>query len=81
MIDATTPAPGLGNYNCSGCAGEKGAPLAVEVRIGPPATNMRLHISLCQECARDFANAVGFFCIKDGGWSKLEPRKRARRTP
>jgi len=33
-------------------------------------------LTLCEECARDLANAVGFFCLRDGGWSKLEPRKR-----
>jgi len=31
---------------------------------------------LCAECGRDLANAVGFMCIREGGWSKLEPRKR-----
>jgi ribosomal protein S27E len=38
-----------------------------------------MQIVLCEECGRDLANAVGFLCLRDGGWSKLEPRKR--KTP
>lgn len=37
--------------------------------------------TLCEECARDFANVVGFFCVREGGWSKLEPRKRVKMKP
>jgi hypothetical protein len=33
---------------------------------------------LCEECGRDLANAVGFMCIRDGGWNKLQPRSRRR---
>ena len=33
-------------------------------------------IALCEVCGRDLANAVGYMCIRDGGWSKLEPRKK-----
>lgn len=35
-----------------------------------------IEIVLCEECGRDAANAIGFMCIKDGSWSKLEPRRR-----
>jgi hypothetical protein len=35
-----------------------------------------IEFALCEECGRDAANAIGFMCIRDGGWSKLEPRKR-----
>lgn len=58
---------------CTGCKGEKKAPLAARVDIGEHVT-----IALCEECGRDLANAVGFMCIRDGGWSKLEPRKKRR---
>ncbi len=34
-----------------------------------------LTIALCEECGRDAANAIGFMCSRDGGWSKLELRK------
>jgi hypothetical protein len=56
---------------CTGCEGAKGAPLATFVNIGRAE-----QIVLCEECGRDLANAVGFMCIRTGGWSKLEPRKR-----
>lgn len=36
---------------------------------------------LCEECARDLANVVGAFCLRNGGWSRLEPRKRKPRRP
>ena len=36
-----------------------------------------IEIALCQECGRDAANAIGFMCVRDGGWSKLEPRRSA----
>lgn len=59
---------------CTGCRGTKGAPLAAVVDIGEGKHAKR--ILLCQECGRDAANAIGFMCVRDGGWSKLEPRKR-----
>jgi hypothetical protein len=34
---------------------------------------------LCEECARALANAVGAFRPRDGGWSRLEPRRRKLR--
>jgi hypothetical protein len=36
---------------------------------------------LCEECARDLANVVGAFCLRNGGWSRLEARKRKPRAP
>jgi hypothetical protein len=36
-----------------------------------------VRIVLCEECGRDAANAIGFMCVRDGGWSKLEPRRSA----
>lgn len=42
----------------------------------------KVSIVFCEECGRDLANAVGFMCIRDGGWSKLEPRKlRNKKRP
>jgi hypothetical protein len=35
--------------------------------------------SRCEECVRDLANAVGAFCLRAGGWSRLEPRRRRPR--
>jgi hypothetical protein len=60
--------------DCAGCGGSKGAPLACLLNIY--RGDIGLSIVLCEECGRDVANAVGAMCIKDGGWSKLEPRKR-----
>ena len=57
---------------CTGCDGTKGAPLATRVDIGGYAT-----IVLCEECGRDLANAVGFMCVREGGWSRIEPKKRS----
>ena len=34
------------------------------------------HAPVCEECGRDATNAIGFMCARDGGWSKLESRKR-----
>ena len=34
---------------------------------------LRRRVSLTQ---MELANAVGYMCIRDGGWSKLEPRKK-----
>lgn len=62
--------------DCTGCGGSKGAPLATVVHIFTRADDAGISMTLCQECGRDTANAIGFMCIKDGGWSKLEPRKR-----
>ena len=74
MIEACTPPADAGASSCAGCAGKKNAPLAAIVRISRPDHGTQL--ALCEECGRDLANAVGFMCIRDGGWSKLEPRKR-----
>lgn len=44
---------------------------------GEPAIVSRsVNLVLCEECGRDAANAIGFLCVRDGGWSKIEPRKR-----
>ena len=59
---------------CVGCGGTKAAPIATLLSIYNGS--LGLSIALCEECGRDVANAVGFMCVKDGGWSKLEPRKR-----
>ncbi len=72
--ESPTPERGCAPKDCTGCGGEKGAPIAAIVYVGTdrvvPATE------LCEECGRDAANAIGFMCVRDGGWSKLEPRKR-----
>ena len=62
--------------DCTGCGGVKAAPLAAVVYVGRSDTN-ETKLVLCEECGRDLANAVGFMCIRDGGWSKLEPRKKS----
>lgn len=49
--------------------------LAAYVKDCPPVVSF----VLCEECARDLANAVGAFCLRAGGWSKLEPRRRRPR--
>ncbi len=59
---------------CAGCHGTKGAPIATLLSIYHE--DVGVSIALCQECGRDAANAVGFMCIRDGSWSKLEPRKK-----
>jgi len=61
--------------DCEGCGGTKRAPLAVVLSIYRGG-GLGVTIALCEECGRDVANAVGFMCIRDGGWSKLEPRKK-----
>jgi hypothetical protein len=76
-IVAETPGPGRELTSCTGCRGEKGAPLAAVIYVGRnditiPVTTL----VLCQECGRDAANAIGFMCIREGGWSKLEPRRK-----
>ncbi len=74
-IVAETPGPGREPKDCTGCGGEKGAPLAAVVYVGSGRVGTKT-IVLCEECGRDAANAIGFMCIRDGGWSKLEPRKK-----
>ena len=78
MIEARAPIRGVDPADCAGCAGEKHAPVAVVLSIYRAAGqhSIGLTIALCEECGRDAVNAVGFMCIRDGGWSKLEPRKR-----
>ena len=78
-IVAETPGPGREPKDCTGCGGAKGAPLAVVVYVGSDRTDtdaLATKLVLCQECGRDAANAIGFMCIRDGGWSKLEPRRK-----
>lgn len=72
-ITATNPdsIDGGATAKCTACKGTKGAPIAAIVDIGEST-----RVVLCQECGRDAANAIGFMCIRDGGWSKLEPRRR-----
>lgn len=83
-ITAEAPNPMAAASSCTGCGGAKGAPLAAVVHIAhhtPEQLMMKgVTITLCQECGRDAANAIGFMCIRDGGWSKLEPRKRKPKT-
>ena len=78
MINARTPTANDDGAICTGCGGEKKAPLATIVFIGNHDGGVEL--TLCQECGRDAANAIGFMCVRDGGWSKLEPRKRKPKT-
>lgn len=67
----------LPSSSCAACRGKKGAPIAGTLCFGE-----YVPFAFCEECGRDVANAVGFLCIRDGGWSKLEPRKRrAPRSP
>jgi hypothetical protein len=60
---------------CSACGGEKNAPIACSLSIGTMET-----VLLCETCGRDAANVIGFMCIREGGWSKLEPRKRKAKS-
>lgn len=71
MIGARTPDRVDEQEPCAGCRGSKGAPIAGIISVGDDIT-----FPICQECGRDLANAVGFMCVREGGWSKLEPRKR-----
>ena len=57
--------------SCAACHGSKNAPIACSLTFGEEGP-----FCLCEICARDLSNAVGFFCVRNGGWSKLEPRKR-----
>ena len=80
-ITANVPAEQMEPARCTGCAGTKNAPIAGVFSIdshAPMSTPVKL--VLCQECGRDAANAIGFMCIRDGSWSKLEPRKRKTKT-
>jgi hypothetical protein len=61
---------------CVGCKGSKGALIAAIVSIGNTSDYHWMYI--CEACGRDIANAIGAMCLRDGGWSKLEPRKRRR---
>lgn len=77
MIEARVPIGDQPPPRCSACGDTKGAPIAALVSVyhqGPGVT-----LALCEVCGRDLANAVGFMCLRDGGWSKLEPRKRLPR--
>ena len=73
MIEARTPKETDDFAICTSCGGTKKAPIATIVFVGN--RNRGVELTLCQECGRDAANAIGFMCIRDG-WSKLEPRKR-----
>ena len=66
----------LQTEQCSGCGGAKQAPIATVLSIRHNPGDLGVTLTLCEECGRDVANAVGFMCIREGGWSKLEPRKR-----
>lgn len=72
-------APRDGEYTiCAGCHNTKGAPIAAVLSIYH--LDVGFTAALCEECGRDVANAVGFMCARDGGWSKLTPRK-TRKAP
>ena len=73
-VEARTPICDHPMSSCTGCGGSKEAPIATLLAIYQG--ELGITIALCEECGRDTANAVGFMCIRDGGWSKLEPRKR-----
>lgn len=74
MIEAHAPIGDKLPADCAGCGGDKGAPIAVILLIY--RRDLGNSFALCEVCGRDVANAVGFMCIRDGGWSKLEPRKK-----
>lgn len=74
MIEAHTPIGDKPPPSCSGCGGTKEAPIATILSVYHQSLGVT--IALCEVCGRDLANAVGFMCIRDGGWSKLEPRKK-----
>jgi hypothetical protein len=78
-VSARSPRAGeFTDDECSACGGAKKAPIAADVDLSYHSNGGSNHVSflLCEECGRDVANAVGFMCVRDGGWSKLEPRKR-----
>ncbi len=74
MIEARVPVNNIEPACCVGCGGSKHTPIATVLSIGRSSNYD--HMPLCEECGRDLANAVGYMCIRDGGWSKLEPRKK-----
>lgn len=74
MIETRAPDANNQSSDCVGCRGTKQAPIAAIFSISD--RDFRITIALCEECGRDAANAIGFMCIRDGGWSKLEPRKK-----
>lgn len=78
MIDARTPIGDVSPQCCVGCGGTKQAPIAVVLAIYRHVAqhSLGVTVALCEECGRDAANAIGAMCVRDGGWSKLEPRKR-----
>jgi len=61
--------------DCAGCGGSKEAPIAVILSISH--RDLGFSVALCEVCGRDVANSVGFMCVRDGGWSRLEPRRGA----
>lgn len=78
MIETRSPISEVKVESCAGCAGAKQAPIATVLSIYRDIGQHSLGVTLalCEECGRDAANAIGFMCVRDGGWSKLEPRKR-----
>ena len=74
MIEARAPIDDKQAQSCSGCGGTKEAPIATILSVYHH--DLGVTIALCEECGRDAANAIGFMCVRDGGWSKIEPRKR-----
>ena len=79
MIEAHAPIGDKQPTSCAGCGGTKEAPIATILSIYH--RDLGVTIALCEVCGRDAANAVGFMCIREGGWSKLEPRKRKTQKP
>lgn len=79
VIEAHAPIGDKQPHSCVGCGGTKQAPIATILSIYHQS--LGITIALCEVCGRDAANAVGFMCIRDGGWSKLEPRKRKPQKP
>ena len=78
MIEARAPIGHEQAQSCAACGGTKAAPIATILSIYHRELGVTL--ALCEECGRDTANAVGFMCIREGGWSKLEPRKKKAPT-
>ena len=74
MIEARAPIGREQAQSCSACGGTKAVPIAAIILIYHRELGVTL--ALCEECGRDAANAIGFMCVRDGGWSKIEPRKR-----
>lgn len=74
MIEVHAPIGDKSPSDCAGCGGKKEAPIAAIFSIYD--RSLGFTVALCEVCGRDAANAVGFMCIRDGGWSKIELRKR-----